>query len=82
MINDRLKLTALPLIAYLGNTQITVKDLIHMKRGDVLQLDKRIDDLLEIEIGGSRKFFGRPGVSGKKKAIKIARAITPDDVAE
>ena len=82
MINDRLKLTALPMIAYLGNTRITIKDLINMKRGDVLRLDKRIDDLLEIEIGGSRKYFGRPGVSGKKKAIKIVRSITPDDIAE
>lgn len=82
MINDRLKLTALPLIAYLGNTRITIKDLINMKRGDVLRLDKRIDDLLEIEIGGSRKYFGRPGVSGKKKAIKIVRSITQDDIAE
>ena len=82
MINDRLKLTALPMVAYLGNSQITIRDLIHMKNGDVLRLDKRIDDLLEIEIGGSRKYFGRPGVSGKRKAIKIIRPVTAEDVAE
>ena len=82
MINDRMKLTALPLVTYLGRTDITIKDLINMKSGDVLRLDRRIDDLLEIEIGGSKKFLGRPGISGKRKSVKIIRPVTSEDVLE
>lgn len=82
MINARMKLTALPLVAYLGRSSITIRDLINMKMGDVLRLNHRIDDLLEIEIGGSKKFLGRPGISGKRKAVKIVRPIVKEDIEE
>jgi len=82
VINERLKLSALPIVSYLGKAVITVRDLLNLRSGDVIALDKRVDDLLEIEIGGSKKFFGRPGISGKKKAVKIIRPVMKEDVIE
>jgi len=79
-IHDRMILSALPVVTYLGSSTITVRDLIRLQRGDVLKLNKRIDDLLDIVIGGSRKFKGRPGISGKRKSIKITRPISEEDV--
>jgi len=78
-INERLKLSSLPVTSYLGKTSITLKDLLGLKVGDVVKLDKRVSDFLEIDIGGSKKFLGKPGISGKRKAIKIVRPITKDD---
>lgn len=82
VINDRLKITHLPLITYLGKSFLNVQDLLALQIGDVLKLDNRVDDLLEIHIGGSKKFLGRPGISGKKKAVKIVRPVTIDDIEE
>ncbi|MFC1513509.1 flagellar motor switch protein FliM [candidate division KSB1 bacterium] len=82
IINDRLRLTTLPIVAYLGRTELTVNDLVNLKTGDVIRLDKRISDLMEINIGGNKKFYGRPGVKGKKKAIKIVRNTTMEDIEE
>ena len=81
-IHDRLKLSSLPVIAYLGRTEIAVKDILDLKLGDVIQLRKRVEDLLEISIGGNKKYFGRPGIKGKKKAIKIVRTVNHDDIEE
>ena len=79
-IHDRMILSALPVVSYLGSSSITVRDLIRLQRGDVLKLNRRIDDQLDIVIGGSRKFKGRPGISGKKKSVKITRPISEEDV--
>ena len=81
-INERLKLSSLPVTSYLGKTSITLKDLLGLKVGDVVKLDKKVDDFLEIDIGGSKKFLGKPGISGKKKAVKIVRPITKGDIYE
>jgi flagellar motor switch protein FliM len=81
-INDRLVLSALPVVTYLGNSSVTVRDLVRLQRGDVIRLDKRVDEMLDIVIGGSRKFKGWPGIAGKKKAVKIIRPVNDEDVFE
>jgi len=80
MINNRLKLSALPVIGYLGKTNITVNDLIGLKVGDVLKLNSKVDSLLEVSVGGNKKLLGRPGVKGKKKAMKIVRPVNKEDL--
>ncbi len=82
LIHSRLKVSALPIISYLGKSKLTIRDLLSLRNGDVLKLDKRVNDLLEIAIGGSRKYLGRPGVVGKNKAVKITRQFNEDDVDE
>ncbi len=82
VINDRLRYTTLPLIAYLGHVDVSVHDLTSLNLGDVIRLDKRVEDLLEVTIGGNKKFLGRPGISGKKKAIKLVRSVTEDDISD
>jgi len=82
IINERIRLTSLPIVAFLGWTEITVKDLLGLKEGDVIRINRRIDDLLDVNIGGNKKFLGRPGKKGKKKAVKIVRSVTDDDIEE
>ncbi len=82
LINERMKLSALPVVSYLGKTSITVKDLLELKVGDVVKLDKKAGEPLEVDIGNSKKFLGNPGISGKKKAVKIIRPVTKEDIHE
>lgn len=81
-IDERLRFSSLPIIAYLGRIEIAVRDLTNLKIGDVIRLNNKVDDLLEITVGGNKKFLARPGVKGKKKAIKIVRNVTQDDIEE
>lgn len=82
IIDERLKLSSLPIVAFLGRTEIAFKDLTNLKIGDVIRLKNKVDDLLEVTIGGNKKFLGRPGIKGKKKAIKIVRNVTDNDIEE
>lgn len=82
IIDERLRLSSLPIVAFLGRTEIAVQDLTNLKIGDVIRLNSKVDDLLEVTIGGNKKFLGRPGIKGKKKAIKIIRNVTDDDIEE
>jgi len=82
VINERLRLTSLPVIAYLGWTEITVRDMLDIKIGDVIRLENKVDDLLEVNVGGNKKYLGRPGIKGKKKAVKLIRSVNEDDIEE
>lgn len=82
MIDNRLKLSALPITGYLGKANITVNDLIQLKIGDVIKLNTKVDSLLEVSVGGNRKLLGRPGVRGKKKAMKIIRSVNKEDLVK
>ncbi len=82
LIHNRLRISSLPLVSYLGQSRLSVRDLLNLKSGDVIRLDKRVDELLEVSVGGSNKFLGKPGIKGKKKAIEIVRDFTEEDIDE
>jgi len=59
----------------LGRAQIQAGDILALDVGDIIQLDKREDDLLPAYIGGVRKFMGTPGVHRGNKAFLIKKKI-------
>jgi flagellar motor switch protein FliM len=59
-----------------------VTELLELKVGDVIKTKKRIDQEIEIIIAGKRKLAARPGVVEGKKAVRIIRQLTEDDMYE
>lgn len=57
----------------LGNALISAGDIIDLEQGDIIQLDKRRDDLLPVYIAGVKKFMGSPGIHRGNKALIISR---------
>jgi flagellar motor switch protein FliM len=57
--------------ALLGTATLTVRDFMSLKVGDVVQLDQRIEEPLEIYVRGRRKFLARPGIVGKKIGFQV-----------
>lgn len=70
---DRLMETPIDLNVTLGTTQITGRQLLDMKAGDILMLDQDEDDLLTSRIQGVLKFYGRPGFVKGNKAFQIVK---------
>ncbi|WP_027185788.1 flagellar motor switch protein FliM [Desulfovibrio inopinatus] len=68
---ERLMETPVEMVVRLGHTQITGRQLLSLHEGDILLLDTDVDDLLEAEIQGVRKFQGMPGRVKSNKAIQI-----------
>jgi len=74
----RLEKTYLALNVRLGRADLSVEEIINLKIGDVVTLERTQQEEIEVLIGSSVKFFGRPGIRGKKLAIHINR-INPDN---
>ena len=65
--------------AVIGETYITVEDFIFMQVGDVIKLNTKIEDELQLKIGGKTKFLGYPGTYKKNMAFKITKVIEKGD---
>lgn len=59
----------------LGKTQITIKDLMDLKIGNIIILRKNINEELDVKIQGVTKFKGIPGFSKGNQAVKITKVI-------
>ncbi len=65
--------------AYLGQTKITVHDLLHLEPGDVLKINRPADSDLIMQIEGKSKFAGRIGKIHDKRAFKVTRKAEPGE---
>lgn len=70
--------------AELGKSQLTLKELLDLDRGDILRLDRPADDSVVLNIDGRNKFVGRIGLHRYRKTIKVTEIIKTekDEVKE
>lgn len=59
------------LTAVMMRTNLKMKDFLNLQVGDVLPTERKINSPVEVLINRRRKFIGRPGLTGKKKAVQI-----------
>lgn len=71
--------TMLQLTAILGRARLSVYEVLGLKRGDIVRLDRSIHEDLVLEVEGREKYLGKPGVISKKKGLKISQVITPPE---
>jgi flagellar motor switch protein FliM len=70
---ERLMETPVELLVRFGRSQITGRQLLSLKPGDIIMLENDVDELLEAEIQGVRKFQGIPGLVKSNKAFQIVK---------
>lgn len=81
-LQSQISNTYLLVQAELGKTALSINDILELKEGDVVKLDKRVNHEIEIVIGGKRKLAGRPGSVEGKKAIRVTRLLTEEDLID
>ncbi len=59
----------------LGRTVIKAGDLVKLKTGDVIRLDKYVSEPVEVKVEGVRKFMGMPGIFKGNKAIRVVTRV-------
>ena len=57
--------------ARLPGPNLGVRDMLKLRVGDSMQLDRRLDQLLDCDMNGTAKFLGRVDNSNQKKALLI-----------
>src|SRR6267143_2085191 len=70
-ISDGIRGAQLPITVELGSTSITVGELLDIRAGDVIRLDRGVDGELPIMAGKRARFVGRPGTLGGNRAIQV-----------
>ena len=66
--------------AYLGETELTVGDLLSLAPGDIIRLDKTVDRGFVLRVEGCNKFVGRLGQMRHNRALQITGTAEPDEL--
>lgn len=78
----RVKKAKVPVRAILGETTITLKELLDLQKGDVIALNNSSDEEVNIVVGSKTKFKGNIGLSGSHLAVQITKAIPQEEGEE
>ena len=65
----------IPMIAFLVNSTIAVSDFSGLQVGDIIRLDTKVNQELDVFVGNIKKFTALPGSSGDKYAVRITSVI-------
>lgn len=62
----------------LGAARVPASDLAQLEPGDVIVLDREVDEPLRVLIGNCERFAGSPGTRGKRMALRIEGLVDDD----
>lgn len=65
----------IPMSVLLGNSSISVNDFVNLQKGDIIKIDTKIDDELDVYVGKIRKFKALPGTASDKYAVRVTSII-------
>lgn len=61
----------IPVSVDLGQMPITIKELLELRSGDIINLGKSVNENLTVKISDQPKLVAKPGVVNRKKAVKV-----------
>lgn len=65
----------MPVKAVLGKSAISVNDFINLQVGDIIRLDTKVEEELNVYVGNIKKFTALPGASGDRYAVRVTSVI-------
>ncbi|ABR31147.1 flagellar motor switch protein FliM [Thermosipho melanesiensis] len=79
-LKENLARTIVELSATIGETNLTLWDILNLEVGDVIRLNTFKEDPLKIKLNGKDKFLGAPGVFKGKYAVKILEVFDEEEI--
>lgn len=69
----------IPVKAVLGKSSISVNDFVNIHVGDVIRLDKGIEEELDIFVGNIKKFKALPGSTNENYAVRVTQILREEE---
>lgn len=74
-IRKKIEWAKVEMVTFLGNSEILVRDLLELAKGDVIPLNQSIQEPLPIYVGEFMKFKSVPGLHGEHLAVQITEIV-------
>ena len=74
-IESLIQRAQIPVKAVLGNSTISVNDFAMLQQGDIIRLNRKVDEELDIYVGNIRKFTALPGTTKENYAVRVTSVI-------
>lgn len=74
-LQQRVNKAFLPMVAELGESSITVHEMLNLTIGDVISLNKATNQSLQIKVGDKLKYYATPGAVKGRLAIQISEIV-------
>lgn len=75
LIETTLSKAKIPVRAVLGKSTVSVNDFTNLQIGDIIRLNAKVDQELDVFVGNIRKFTALPGASSDAYAVRITSVI-------
>jgi flagellar motor switch protein FliM len=74
-LREQFDLVQIGISGEIGEATISFAELLNLRAGDIIELDKKVKEPLEVNIEGAPKLYARPGVIDNHYAVKILSVI-------
>lgn len=78
-IESMIRRVDIPVKAVLGKSTVAVGDFVDLQVGDIIRLDTRVDQELDIYVGNIKKFTALPGASKDAYAVRVTSIIREEE---
>lgn len=75
VIEVMIRKAQIPIRAVLGQTTLSVSEFSTLQVGDIIRLDRNVEEDFDVYVGNIRKFSALPGTSGDNYAVRITEVI-------
>lgn len=79
VIESLISKAQIPVKAVLGKSSISVNDFLQLHVGDVIKLDRSVDDELDVYVGNIKKFAAMPGSTNDNYAVRITQILKEEE---
>jgi flagellar motor switch protein FliM len=74
-IQSLISRASIPVRTVLGTSSIAVNDFVNLQIGDIIKLDTKVEQELDVFVGNIKKFTALPGSSGDAYAVRVTSII-------
>lgn len=75
VIETAISRAQIPIRAILGKSTLSVHDFMNIQEGDIIRLNTKTEDVLDVYVGNVKKFKALPGSSSDSYAIRVTSII-------
>ena len=69
----------IPVKAVLGKSTISVNDFLNLNVGDIIKIDRKVDEELNVYVGNIHKFTALPGSANDNYAVRLINVLRGDE---